>query len=470
MSKRISIGPFTRINGLWHLKVEVENHKISDAWSIGTNFRGLEIILMGRDPRDAPYLTQRICGICSSTHALTSSFALEKAFNLEIPSNGALVKNLIFACDLLQSHLRHFYLLVIPDYVNLPRVNPLGPSLVFSDRLPEGKKNRLLKNYDHSMEITQGLHEMMVIFGGKAPHNHGILAGGATVPPDADKIRMFRAMLSQVESFVEEALLPDLEALSSAYPEYYEWGKGYENLLTFGMFPDPHNPGELLYPPGIIKKGEKGPFQEERVNEQARYAFYQEKEPLKPREGKTTPLFERGQPYSWIKAPRYGEEVFETGPLARQALRGKYSGGTGAMDRIYARGLECHEVVKEMDKWLGDLEPEGPVFKEYEVPARGEGEGYLDAMRGGLMHSVKIKNHKIEHYQIITPTAWNCSPRDNSDRRGPLEEALAGTPLEDLENPVEIGRVARSFDVCGSCAVHMVDLKGIELMPGRKLI
>ncbi|RQD76590.1 MAG: hyaluronate lyase [Candidatus Syntrophonatronum acetioxidans] len=469
MSKRISIGPFTRINGLWHLKVEVENKRISDAWSIGTNFRGLEIILMGRDPRDAPYLTQRICGICSSTHALTSSFALEKAFKLKITSNGSLIKNLIFACDLLQSHLRQFYFLAVPDYVNLPRVNPLGPTLTFLDRLPERKKKRLLDNYERSVEITQRLHEMLVIFGGKAPHNHGILAGGATVPPDADKIRMFSSMLSRTESFVEEGLLPDLEALSSAYPEYYEWGKSYDNLLSFGMFPDPHKPGELLYSSGIIRKGTKEPFKKKKVNEQARYAFYQDKEPLKPQEGKSTPSFQRGEPYSWIKAPRYGEEVFETGPLARQVLRDKYKGGGGAMDRIYARGQECLEVVKDMARWVDDLEPGAPVFRPYEVPALAEGEGFLDAMRGALLHSVKIRNHRIEHYQIITPTAWNCSPRDNKGKRGPLEEALVGTPLEDLENPVEIGRVARSFDVCGSCAVHMVDLKGMELKPGRRL-
>jgi len=109
-----------------------------------------------------------------------------------------------------------------------------------------------------------------------------------------------------------------------------------------------------------------------------------------------------------------------------------------------------------MGTWVQELEPEAPVFVDFDIPDSAEGEGHIDVMRGALLHSVKVRYKKIDHYQVITPTAWNCSPRDNEGRRGALEEALIGTPIEDLENPVEIGRVARSFDVCGSCAVQMV--------------
>ncbi len=462
MSKKISIGPFTRINGLWHLKVEINDNVITDAWSMGTNFRGLELILKGRDPRDAPYLTQRICGICSSAHALVSSRALENAFNLEVPRNGALIKNLIFASDLVQGHIRHFYFFVIPDYIHLPENEPFKPSYVFNERLSAKGKERILNNYRKAAEISQSLHEMLVIFGGKTPHNHGILAGGATVPPDADKIRLFGSMLSKAISFIEEALMPDTEALGEAYTEYFQLGEAHKNLITFGMFFDPDIPQENLYPSGIIRNGGREDMDKDLINEQARYSFYENDEPLRPLEGKTIPEFQEGKPYSWIKAPRYGKDVYEMGPLARQIVRKKYNKSFSAMDRITARSLETLEVAREMEGWLKELEPGAPVYTDFEIPSSAEGEGYLDVMRGALQHSVRVSNKKISHYQIVTPTTWNCSPRDNEGQRGALEEALVGTPVEDPENPVEIGRVSRSLDVCGSCAVHIAGVKGLS--------
>ena len=456
MSKIINIGPFTRINGLWHLKLEVDGNQITDAWSIGTNFRGVELILQGRDPRDAPYFTQRICGICSSAHAVTSSLALEKMFNIHIPRNGALIKNLIFGADLLQSHIRHIYLLMLPDFMQLPDIPPLQPGLDFQDRFSNEERETIMGNYERAMMLTQSIHEAAVVFGGKVPHNHGILAGGASVPPDADKVKVYRSILMEINSFIEDALLPDQEVLSRAYSEYFQMGEAYGNLISYGMFISPDSPHKTFYEPGIIRDGKKEKLDSQKINEQVLYAYYEDGKPLRAGEGETIPEFKEGEPYSWIKAPRYGNDVFETGPLARLTLSGLYQGGVSAMDRILARGWECFYVGRKLMEWVDDLEPGAPVFKDFQIPSSAEGEGLIDVMRGGLLHSIKVKSKKISHYQIITPSAWNCSPRDNQGKRGALEEALVGTEIEDLENPVEIGRIGRSFDVCGSCAVHIV--------------
>ncbi len=456
MSKIINIGPFTRINGLWHLKVEVEGNRITDAWSIGTNFRGVELILNNRDPRDAPYYTQRICGICSSAHAVVSSLALENIFDIHVPRNGTLIRNLIYGADLLQSHIRHIYLLTLPDFMNLPDIRPLQPGLTFQDRFNALEKESFLKNYERAIFLTQNIHEAAAIFGGKVPHNHGILAGGASVPPDADKVKVFGSILNEVNTFIEDAILPDLEKLASAYPECFKMGKAHDNFISFGMFLDPESPQKTFQQPGIVRGGQKEELDSEKINEQVMYSYYENGKPLRAEEGETVPEFSEGKPYSWIKAPRYGNDVFETGPLARLKISGLYKGGSFAMDRTLARGWECFHVGRQLAEWLEQLEPGAPVFQNFEVPSSGQGEGLMDVMRGGLLHSVKVKNQRITHYQIITPSAWNCSPRDNQGKRGALEEALVGTEIEDLENPVEIGRVGRSFDVCGSCAVHII--------------
>jgi hydrogenase large subunit len=115
-----------------------------------------------------------------------------------------------------------------------------------------------------------------------------------------------------------------------------------------------------------------------------------------------------------------------------------------------------------MEEWCLDLEIGKPVFTSYELPTDAEGVGITEAMRGGLGHWIRVRSSRISHYQIITPSAWNCSPRDDQGTRGPIEEALIDTPIEDFDQPIEVGRVARSFDPCLACAVHMIDGKGRE--------
>jgi len=115
-----------------------------------------------------------------------------------------------------------------------------------------------------------------------------------------------------------------------------------------------------------------------------------------------------------------------------------------------------------MEEWALELEIGKPVFTPYDMPSEGEGVGMLEAMRGGLGHWFRARGGRISHYQVITPSAWDCSPRDDEGKRGPVEESLVGTPIEDFDQPIEVGRVARSFDPCLACAVHVMDAQGRE--------
>ncbi len=127
MSKRITISPITRIVGMWRIDLEVDQGKVTDAKSSGMNLKGLELIVKGREPRDTPYLLARICGICAIPHMLAATTALENAWGIEVPLNAVLLRQLLFGAQLLQNHLRHFYLFTLPDFVKGPDYPPFTP-------------------------------------------------------------------------------------------------------------------------------------------------------------------------------------------------------------------------------------------------------------------------------------------------------------------------------------------------------
>ena len=160
--------------------------------------------------------------------------------------------------------------------------------------------------------------------------------------------------------------------------------------------------------------------------------------------------------YSWLKAPRYGNLPYEAGPLARMWVNGDYRTGISVMDRHQARAAEALKVAQAMLTWVDQLTTNGPVSVPATIPDTANAIGLTEAPRGALGHWLQIKGGKISRYQIVTPTCWNASPRDNSSKLGPIEQALIGTPVQDLDQPVEVVRVIHSFDPCLSCAVHVV--------------
>lgn len=139
------------------------------------------------------------------------------------------------------------------------------------------------------------------------------------------------------------------------------------------------------------------------------------------------------------------------------------------MDRHLARAYETLKIAEAMNGWLNELDG-GPVYDDSFDQYSGFGVGLSEAPRGALGHWVRITDGKIEHYQIITPTCWNASPRDDQGEPGPMEQALIGTPIKDEDRPIEALRVIHAFDPCLSCAVHMIrpDGKPIVVRTGCK--
>lgn len=454
--RKIVIDPVTRLEG--HLKVEVsvDNGKVAAAEAVGTMYRGFETILAGRDPRDAVFITQRICGVCPVSHATAAALALDDACGVEVPTNGRLIRNLVLGGNFLQSHIIHFYNLSLPDYVNFPEVPPFTRHYTGDYRLNKEANERLVNNYFKALEIRRKCHEMVALFGGKMPHQATIIGGGTTMTASRERVAAYRALLAEISQFVDNEYQEDARLLANAYSDYFQLGRGSGNFLAYGAFPLDDAGKETLFTPGAYIGGQTLSLDPGKIAEEVAHSWYDNSGAGKPAVTATHAQYGKADAYSWVKAPRYAGQTCEVGPLARMWLSGRYTTGPSVMDRIIARMLESRLIAKSLARWLDELVIDGPCQADLEIPYDGSGVGLTEAPRGALGHWVTINDHKIERYQAVVPTTWNASPRDKSGQPGALEQALIGLPVADPENPLAVVRAVHSFDPCLACAVHVI--------------
>lgn len=462
------VDPVTRIEG--HMRVEVSidtaggTQQVVDARCTGTLFRGFEKILKGRDPWDAPVLTQRICGVCPISHGLTSVLALENAGAFRPAHNARLLRNLTQGANFLQSHILHFYLLALFDYAAGPAAAPWTPAWTVDLR---GGLDGVTAHLTQALEMRRHAHEMGAVFGGRMPTSHAIVPGGFTATPTAARISAFRGYLNQLVAFIQNIYLPDAQAIGRIYPDYYNIGAGSRNLLAFGVFPVSDTNNNKLLASGYVERGGtevQTTIPNQAIAEYVKYSWYQDTTTgLSPVAGMTEPLYPKSNAYSWLKAPRLYDRPFEAGPLARMWVNGDYRRGVSVMDRHVARAQEALKIGQAMQGWLNELDGSAVYSSSY-AQASGFGIGLSEAPRGALGHWVQISGRSIDHYQVITPTCWNCSPRDDHGVMGPVEQALVGVPVQDAARPIEVLRVIHSFDPCLSCAVHVMRPDGKPLV------
>lgn len=305
---------------------------------------------------------------------------------------------------------------------------------------------------------------MGAIFGGKLPAPANFFAGGSSSVPNASRIAAFRSYLAVLQQFINNVYIPDVQAVANIYSDYKQIGAGSGNLLSYGVF-DLNDAGTTkLLPRGTFSSGSVRTLDLTQISEHVAYSWYSGSTARPPANGVTTPVDpdKKTNAYSWLKAPRYANAPYETGPLARMKVSNKYTGGISVMDRHLARANETKVVADAMAGWLTQLEQNmsAPVFKGMSASTTGSGVGLTEAPRGALGHWLNVANGKIANYQIITPTCWNASPKDANNVRGPMEQALIGTPVQDANRPVEVLRVIHSFDPCLSCAVHVMRPEG----------
>jgi hydrogenase large subunit len=335
---------------------------------------------------------------------------------------------------------------------------------------------------------------MLAVFGGKMPHNMSVVPGGVTEVPTADKIASFLWKLNRLRDFIDNVYLPDVLRVAETYSDYFEIGTGCGNLLSYGVFdldgsePDLTRRERLLVQGTIGTDLQPGDVDASRITEHITHSWFDDATTGKhPAGGETVPDGRKENGYSWLKSPRYDDRVFEVGPLARMAVT--YAKGNGAvgeaidgvlghfdagpealfsvLGRHAARALEAKIVADSMAEWVLELKPGEPVAAPFQIPEEAQGMGIVGGPRGALGHWISIKEHKIDRYQLVVPTTWNCSPRDDNGNPGPVEQALIGTKIKDVENPFEVVRIVRAFDPCLACAVHLVTPKGRTLEIAR---
>jgi hydrogenase large subunit len=462
MPTTITIDPLTRIEG--HLSIEITvddvggQQQVVDARSSGTMFRGFEQLLLGRDPRDAVPYTQRICGVCPVSHAIASSLTLEQAFGLTIPANGRLLRNLILGANFIQSHLLHFFHLSVVDYVDTTGLLdgvPWEPRHPAADMLTGSDAQDLVAHYLAAFAMRRKAHQAGALFAGKLPCTGSILAGGCTVEVTPENIAAFRSLLDELRWFIDQVYVPDALLLADRFPAYSGLGEGPGNLLAYGAFELDDAGTDRLFPSGRWD-GSDAAFDAAQITEHLTYSWFDGAGgPHPPAQGTTVPDPDKPGAYTWLKAPRYADQPYELGPLARMWVSGRYRNGISAMDRIVARAHETKLLADAMDGWLDELQPGAQGMAQAVLPQQAVGAGLTEAPRGGLGHWIAIDNRTVDRYQVVTPTNWNTSPRDDNHVPGPLEAGLIGTPVADLDHPLEVVRVAHSFDPCLACAVHV---------------
>lgn len=483
-SRKLTLGPFNRVEGDLEVKLEIDDGRVAGAFVTSPMYRGFEQILAGRPALDALVIAPRICGICSVSQSTAAARALGGVMGLEAPANGRAVADLILACENATDHLTHFYLFFLPDFARA----------AYQGR--EWYAEALKRFQAQSGEAARAAQKARVSFlhvigilAGKWPHNLALQPGGVSKSVDMGERMRLRAALGEFRTFLETRLFADsleriaaldgpadLEAWIAARPAgegdfrfflhmaeevgLAEAGPGPARFLSYGGFAGADGP---LFAAGMWRDGESRPLELSGLREDLSHAWMNGAN-LHPEQGISMPDIDKYDAYSWCKAPRLDGVSAEVGAFARQMVAGHplirglaaRTGGRGTVrGRVIARLLELALLVPAMERWVQSLAEPGPYCRDGDIPDRAEGVGLVEAARGALGHWLAVEKGRLSRYQIVAPTTWNFSPRDGTGAPGPLEEALVGAAVAPGEDfPLTVQHIVRSFDPCMNCTVH----------------
>jgi [NiFe] hydrogenase large subunit/hydrogenase large subunit len=347
----VVVDPVTRIEGHLRIEAQVDDGAVRDAWSSSTMFRGIEIILTGRDPRDAWAFTQRICGVCTTVHAIASIRAVENAIGARPPTNARLLRNLVMASQMVHDHVIHFYHLHALDWVDIVAALDADPAETaalaqkISDwpkssaayfagvkkriaafvergqlgpfanaywghpayRLPSAANLMAVAHYLEALDWQRDFARIHAVLGGKNPHLQSFLVGGMATPVDPDSqaainvssIAFMRKLIAEARDFVTRVYIPDLLAVASFYKDWAGHGRGVGNYMVYGEYPEDDGPDPTLYlPSGVIRNRDLSNVEAldpAKITEFVTHSWYEygdgDSRSLHPFEGETKPNY-----------------------------------------------------------------------------------------------------------------------------------------------------------------------------------
>jgi [NiFe] hydrogenase large subunit/hydrogenase large subunit len=411
---KVVVDPITRIEGHLRIEAQAENGRITNAWATSTQFRGIEIIMQGRDPRDAWAFTQRICGVCTVVHAVASCRAVEDALDITIPPNANLIRNLIHGMQFVQDHVIHFYHLHALDWVDVvsalsanpaetaavaKKISPWpnnsetyfrevqtrvksfvgsGQLGIFANgywghpayKLPPAVNLLAVAHYLEALDWQRDVIRLHTIFGGKNPHPNFLVGGMASAinldsraTINAEKLSDIHDMIVRAQRFVEQVYYPDLLAIAGYYKEWAGIGGGTGNYLAVGEFPenDIRDLSSLYFPRGIILNKDLTkvwPYDQKLVQEYINSSWYEyskgDEAGLHPWEGETTAKYTGPKtPWTYLQ----GEKKYTWMKAPRYDGRAMEVGPLARMLVAYASG---HPDVRVLVKQVLDALEVGP--------------------------------------------------------------------------------------------------------------
>jgi Ni,Fe-hydrogenase I large subunit len=331
MATKVVVDPITRIEGHLRIETQSDNGRITGAWATSTQFRGLELVMQGRDPRDAWAFAQRICGVCTVVHAVASCRAVEDALDIKIPQNANLIRNLVHGMQYVQDHVIHFYHLHALDWVDVvsalsadpARAAKIAQSLspwpnngesqfaavknrlrgfvsggqlgIFTNgywghpayKLPPEVNLIAVSHYLEALDWQRDVIRLHTIFGGKNPHPNFLVGGMAcainlddTATINAERLTDIQAMITRARAFVEQVYWPDLVAVAGFYKDWAAIGGGTGNYLACGEFPDGdvRDLDSMYFPRGIVlgkNLSKVHPYDHNQVKEFIKSSWYE---------------------------------------------------------------------------------------------------------------------------------------------------------------------------------------------------
>lgn len=359
-------------------------------------------------------------------------------------------------------------------------------------------------HYLEALNMQAKASEICGLIGGKMPHIMTLVPGGTAFVPTEEKLDELYSITREIRDWVDSTMLPDTKIIASAYPEALGFGRGCGRYVAWGVFQrenfemaDRYMPSGVVYTNDGLRLEDPDPSL---IKEYVGHSWYVGDSDLNPKEGVTDPLYteyyvagteheENGHMigtvndrYTWSKGPSYNGKCMEAGPFSR-VLAAYLRGGEknryivnnldklmadlnltlpqlqSTLGRVAARQVECSYIAHLMVDWVDELIEalKGGDSEYFRAPEHltGYGCGMWEAPRGALYHDEHVDNGRITGYQIIIPTTWNIAPRNAEGVRGPMEQALIGTPVANVDAPINALRTVHSFDPCTACAVHV---------------